>query len=99
MSTEKKVIVSMSLDPELLNEIDNKRGLIPRSAFIENELKQSIKFAQKKDDILKICTELENITQIRGRYPTKHPLMSPAAQMMVHDIQERVDKIKSTLIT
>jgi metal-responsive CopG/Arc/MetJ family transcriptional regulator len=39
----KTVEVSITLEKELFEEIEKQRGLIPRSAFIEHELEQSLK--------------------------------------------------------
>jgi len=38
-----KVIISISIESELLNRIDKKRGLIPRSSWIEFQLEKVIK--------------------------------------------------------
>ena len=97
MKARKKVIVSISLNQELPREIDQGRGLIPRSAFTANELKQGSEFLQSKEKILDLCTELEGVVKIEGRYPVKNLLMSPVAQMMVRDIRRRVKDIKVIL--
>lgn len=38
-----KKIISLTISEELIRELDNKRGLIPRSTFVEELLKKSLK--------------------------------------------------------
>lgn len=37
-----KKIISVSISEEIVNKIDNERGLVPRSAVIEERLKGSM---------------------------------------------------------
>lgn len=38
-----KIRVTLTLKKEVVEDIDNRRGLIPRSSFIENQLLQGVK--------------------------------------------------------
>jgi len=91
---KKKVIVSMSLDPELLRKIDEQRGLIPRSAFIEHEL-TATKFAETKKNILALCNDLESLLDLK-RIP---PRIASAAsvQITINEGRKKVSKIKSLI--
>lgn len=94
MRGKKKVIVSMSLDPELLRKIDEQRGLIPRSAFIEHEL-TATKFAETKKNILALCNDLESLLDLK-RIP---PRIASAAsvQITINEGRKKVSKIKSLI--
>ena len=92
MSREKKVIVSMSLDPELLRKIDEQRGLIPRSAFIEHEL-TATKFAETRKDILALCNDLKSLLDLK-RIPPK--IASAASvQITIREGRKKVSQIQS----
>jgi len=93
MNGKKKVIVSMSLDPELLRKIDEQRGLVPRSAFIEHELKTVFKFAETRKNILALCNDLESLLDLK-RIP---PRIASAAsvQITIREGRKKVSQIQS----
>ena len=95
MSGEKKVIVSISLDPQLLRKIDEQRGLIPRSAFIDHELTTTFEFAETRKNILALCNDLESLLDLK-RIP---PRIASAAsvQITINEGRKKVSKIKSLI--
>jgi len=91
-----KTHFSISIETELIEKIDKKLGLIPRSRYIEFLLREALEWLELRQKAFTLCDEIEKI--VTERYPTmKHPLMSPAAGMMKRDIHEKTLEIKKLL--
>lgn len=96
MSKEKKKIFSISINPQLLKEIDQKRGLVKRSTFIEHLSKQSLRWTQLKPSIEDHCNKLLEI--LPERLPSPVEKHTPAdAKKRIYDAREIVLEIKQLL--
>ena len=58
MSKENKARFGLTMSPDLLHDIDEKRGLIPRARYIEHCLKEYFKLINFKEEELKFYDEL-----------------------------------------
>lgn len=101
MRRENKVRFGITMSPELLKKIDEDRGLIPRSTFIEHRIR---KYYQLKENILTICEG--TLQLISERTPPRVPIpavkmktvFSAHAKKLVDDIKERVLEIRNLLV-
>ncbi len=96
MNKEKKKIFSISINPKLLKEIDQKRGLIKRSTFIEHLSKQGLAWTQLKPNIENHCNKLLEI--LPERLPSPVEKRTPAdAKKRIQDAREIVLEVKQLL--
>jgi len=96
MSKEKKKIFSISINPKLLKEIDQKRGLVKRSTFIEHLSKQGLRWTQLKPSIEDHCNKLLEILPERLLSPVEK--RTPAdAKKRIYDAREIVLEMKQLL--
>jgi len=96
MNKEKKKIFSISINPQLLKEIDQKRGLIKRSTFIEHLSKQGLRWTQLKPNIEDHCNKLLEILPERLPSPVeKHTPID--AKKRIHDAREIILEMKQLL--
>lgn len=101
MQKENKIRFGITMSPKLLSKIDEDRGLIPRSTFIEYNI---AKHYQSKENILDICEQ--TLQMISERTPPNIPI--PASKMkeafsaqalrLIDDVKEEILKIKHSLL-
>jgi metal-responsive CopG/Arc/MetJ family transcriptional regulator len=90
MNKEKKKIFSISINPNLLKEIDQKRGLIKRSTFIEHLSKEGLRWAQLKPNIEDHCNKLLEILPER--------LPSPVEKHTPVDAKKRINNAREIIL-
>lgn len=61
MVRHNKARFGLTMDPELFEKIDEKRGLIPRATYIEYCVKQYFELDALKTDELKFYREIQDV--------------------------------------
>jgi len=61
MPRQNKARFGLTMSPELLKKIDEKRGLIPRATYIEYCVKQFLQLEDLKIDELKFYKEIQDM--------------------------------------
>lgn len=98
---ENKVRFGITMSPRLLTKIDEDRGLIPRSTFIEHKI---TKYYQHKEVVLDICEQALQMISERTPPNVSIPaskmktLFSAQALELINDVTERVLEIKHLLL-
>lgn len=92
----KKAHFSISMDPILLQEIEDTRGLAKRSTFIEWQVSKAFKLDMMRDSLEEICDDLLNKILVLQRIP-KEVRSIRNVQMMIDDARERVEKMKKLI--
>lgn len=96
--SEKKRIVALSLDPDVIDEVDKTRGSVSRSSFIENRIREALETERIKELILRSCDEI--LSFLSEKIPPKihQEHFSFHALMVVREVEKKLLGLKTEIL-
>lgn len=94
---EKKARFGITMDPDLLREVEEARGLAKRSTFIEWQVSKAFQLDEMRYDLYELCDTLLDKILVLENIP-QEVRSSHAIQKMVNEARENVEKIKRLLV-
>jgi len=93
---EKKARFGITMDPDLLKEVEEARGLAKRSTFIEWQVSKAFQLDKMRDDLYELFDDVLKKILVLDNLP-KEVRSLPSIQKMIHETRERVEKIKKLI--
>jgi len=81
------------MDPELLREVDEARGLAKRSTYIEWQVYKAFQLDKMRNDLDDLFGDLLHRILVLENLPTEVRLI-PSVHKMIAEARERVEKMK-----
>jgi len=93
---EKKARFGITMDPNLLREVEKARGLAKRSTFIEWQVSKAFELDRMRDDLYDLCDNLLNkILVLQNLPPEVRSLRN--MQKMINEARSKVETIKALI--
>jgi metal-responsive CopG/Arc/MetJ family transcriptional regulator len=93
---ENKARFGITMDPKLLREVDESRGLVKRSTYIEWQVSKAFQLDTMRHDLYELCDELLGKILVLENLP-KEVRSLHAIQEMLNEARKNVEKIESLL--
>lgn len=93
---ERKARFGITMDPDLLREVDEVRGIAKRSTFIEWQVSKAFQLDKMRDDLYELCDKLLNKILVLQNLPADVRSL-PSIQEMIHEARGSVEKIKKLI--
>ena len=93
---KRKARFGITMDTDLLKEIEEARGLAKRSTYIEWQVSKAFQLDKMRDDLYELCDDLLNKILVLQNLPQQVRSL-PSLQEMIHEARERVEKIKKLI--
>jgi hypothetical protein len=84
------------MDPELLREVDEARGLAKRSTYIEWQVYKAFQLDKMRNDLDDLFGDLLDRILVLEDLPPEVRLI-PSVHKMISEARERVEKIKELI--
>ena len=95
---ERKARFGITMAPELFKEVEEARGLVKRSTFIEWQVDKAFQLDKIRDSLEELCDDLLDKILALQRIPeevrSKYNVPS-----MIDDAREKIEKIKELIET
>lgn len=85
------------MDPDLLREVEEARGLTKRSTYIEWQVSKAFQLDKMRDDLYELCDNLLNKILVLQNLPQEVRSL-PSIQKMINEARKNAEKIKRLLI-
>jgi len=82
------------MDIDLFKEVEEARGLVKRSTFIEWQVSKAFQLDNMRDDLYELCDDLLNKILVLQNLPQQVRSL-PSIQQMIHEARE-TEKNKET---
>ena len=96
---EKKQIVSITLRPHLIEQIDAERGSSSRSSFIEKKLMESLEINQIRQLVLESCDQILDFLAEKTPPNAPQDRFSYHAFMVVREIENRLNDLRAGILS
>lgn len=93
---EKKARFGITMDPDLLKEVEEARGLAKRSTFIEWQVSKAFQLDKMRDDLEDLCNDLLRKILVSDNLAEEVRSLQ-SVQTMINEARKRVEKIEKLL--
>lgn len=84
------------MDPGLLREVEEARGLAKRSTYIEWQVSKAFQLDKMRYDLYELFDDILKKILVLDNLP-KEVRSLPSIQEMIHEAREKVEKIKKLI--
>jgi hypothetical protein len=92
----KKARFGITMDPDLLREVEEARGLAKRSTFIEWQVSKAFQLDKMRDDLEDLCNDLLRKILVLDGLPEEVKSLQ-SVQTMINEARKRVEKMEKLL--